>query len=112
MPFQRTPTGLVLLDGLDKIMQNITQIIGTPVGTYPWRATFGCRITRLRHMNNSNDLQQLARVDVADALARWEPRVKVTSVMAATRTDANRNILDLTVTYVVAGTPQTIKLDI
>jgi phage baseplate assembly protein W len=44
-------------------------------------------------------LQELARVYVADALKRWEPRVQVTSVQVARERDRGENVLAIRLRY-------------
>jgi uncharacterized protein len=108
-PFRIGPSGIQTAQGVEKVLMCVSQVIGTSTGKLPWRCKFGTRIPRLRHMNNSNGLQTLARVDIGDALRLWEPRVTLRRVAAAPRTDANRNLLDLTVDVAVDGKPQTVR---
>jgi phage baseplate assembly protein W len=49
-------------------------------GELPWRPRFGSLLYRLRHRPNDDVLKHIARVHVADAIKRWEPRVFVKSV--------------------------------
>ena len=111
-PFRIGASGIQTSSGVEKVLMCVAQTIGTPTAKLPWRCKFGTRIPRLRHMNNSNGLQTLARVDIGDALRLWEPRVRLSKVLAAPRSDANRNILDLTVSVTVDGKPQTVRQSI
>lgn len=54
-------------------------------GELPWRPEFGSVLYRLKQRNNDPTLQQLARVYIADALARWEPRVVLKSTLVTTQ---------------------------
>lgn len=62
------------------------QVLGTRAssefteGELPWRTEFGSLLYLLRHREIDETTQQLARVYSAEALARWEPRVRVTRV--------------------------------
>ena len=111
-PFRIGTTGPLSESGVPKVLKCVEQVIGTPTAKLPWRCLFGCRITRLRHMNNRNGLQQLARVDVANALALWEPRARLTGTAVAPRSNANRNILDVTVNVAISGKVAPVRLDV
>lgn len=66
----------------------IGQILGTmgssefTSGEILWRPQPGRSLSRLCHQKNDHVLQKLARTYAVDALKRWEPRVRVTSVQA------------------------------
>ena len=74
--------------GLDEVRACVDQILGTFCGDLtgkipgelPWEDDFGCRLELLRHRNNDQALQELARVWVTEALGKWEPRVRVSAV--------------------------------
>jgi len=83
-------------------MQCVAEIVGVSVGRLPWRSGLGCRITRLRHMNNRM-LANLARVDVADAIQRWEPRFRLHGVQVTSGSETSRNRIDLTITGEIGG---------
>lgn len=104
-PFRRAKTGFITISGPEKVLQSVEQVVGTPVGKLPWRASFGCRVPRLRHMNNRG-LQNLARVDVADALQRWEPRFRLHTVRAASVGKDARNVIDLEIRGEIGGAVQ------
>jgi phage baseplate assembly protein W len=76
-------------------------------GELPWRTEFGSLLHLLRHQKNDAVLQELARVHVADALKRWEPRVQLTSVQVTAERDPGENVLALRIRYNVisANTP-------
>lgn len=73
-------------NGAKLVASSVGQILGTRCaseftsGELPWRDEFGSLLYLLRHRNNDATTRELARVYVADALARWEPRVRVTGV--------------------------------
>ena len=83
----------------------VGQILGTMAssdftqGELPWRTEFGSLIHLLRHQKNDAVLQELARVHVADALKRWEPRVQLTSVQVSRERDRGENVLALRIRY-------------
>lgn len=108
-PFRCAPGGLVTVTGPEKVLQSVQAVIGTPLGFIPWRCAFGTRIGRLRHRNRSNGLQQLARIDAADALNRWVPRFRLRGVAATPATEGTENRLDLTIGGEVVGRPGKIE---
>jgi len=83
----------------------VGQILGTMAasdftqGELPWRTEFGSLLHLLRHQKNDAVLQELARVHVADALKRWEPRVQLTSVQVTRERDRGENVLALRIRY-------------
>ncbi len=66
----------------------VGQVLGTRCsseyaqGELPWFTEFGSLLYRLRHQKNDLALQELARIYVVEALARWEPRIRVKAVQA------------------------------
>jgi phage baseplate assembly protein W len=108
-PFRRDKTGFVTVSGRAKVLQGVEQVIGTSVGKLPWRCKFGCRVPRLRHMNNNQQLKNLARVDISDALQAWEPRCRVKSVVVGNSTKDARNQINITVSVEIAGKTDSVK---
>lgn len=66
--------------GIEEILSNVGEVLGTAPGTLPWLPEFGCEIHRLRHRANTPALRELARLYVEKALTKWEPRAQVTKV--------------------------------
>lgn len=72
--------------GVRLVKAALGQILGTRAasefteGELPWRDEFGSLLHLLRHRNNDETTRELARVYVAGAVARWEPRVRITGV--------------------------------
>lgn len=86
-PFQRDQKGdFANSGGLTLIKSSIRQILGVrgaderTQGELPWRTEFGSVLHRLRHSNNDEALEDIAQVFVADAIARFEPRVSLLDV--------------------------------
>ena len=83
----------------------VGQILGTMAssdftqGELPWRTEFGSLLHLLRHQKNDAVLQELARVHVADALKRWDPRVQLTSVQVTRERDRGENVLAIRLRY-------------
>ena len=93
-------------DGGEALVRSaVGQILGTMAasdftqGELPWRTEFGSLLHLLRHQKNDVVLQELARVHVADALKRWEPRVHLTSVQVTRERDRGENVLALRIRY-------------
>jgi uncharacterized protein len=49
-------------------------------GELPWRTNFGAGLALLRHQRNDAALQELARVYIRTALARWVPGAELVSL--------------------------------
>lgn len=86
-PFQRDlKNDFANTGGVALVKSAIGQILGTrassdfTIGEMPWRTEFGSIVYLLRHQPNTDVLQELARVYVADALRLWEPRVALRRV--------------------------------
>jgi phage baseplate assembly protein W len=71
-----------LLGGPAKIESAIEIILRTSPGRRVMRPTFGCRIHELAFAPASSETLGLAERYVAEALALWEPRVRVEQVKA------------------------------
>ena len=77
-PYGFTPAGAVAASTeLPRIRQSIRQILGTRPGERAMRPDFGCGLHSLVFEPNTAVYQALARRRILDALARWEPRIKV-----------------------------------
>lgn len=65
------------LDGMDHIIQSMTDIVATPVGSLPCRREYGSLVPDLidQPMSPPNILRIFAAA--ALALSRWEDRVRV-----------------------------------
>ena len=86
----------------------VGQVLGTACdsehasGELPWRTEFGSKLYLLRQRLNSNALVEQARRFVADAIRRWEPRVRITQVhisRGSAPTGGVLNVLSIRVKY-------------
>lgn len=68
------------LSGVAHIAQSIRIILTTPIGTRTMRREFGSEIPRLLDGPINARTRALIQAATAGAIARWEPRVKVTRV--------------------------------
>jgi uncharacterized protein len=95
------------LSGVDHLRQSIRDILCTPIGTRVMRRDYGSRLYQLvdAPMNRSTLLELYAAT--AEAISRWEPRFRVTSVVAA-EAAPGQVTLDVTGDYLPDGTTVTI----
>lgn len=96
------------LSGVDHLRQSLRDILATPIGTRVMRRDYGSRLHELidAPMNNATLVELYAAT--AEALARWEPRFRLTRVRVASAAPG-RVTLDLQGDYLPAG--QSISLD-
>lgn len=104
-PFQRDKKGDFANDGgLNLVRACVAQVLsvqadsgdGIVQGEMPWRPEFGSKLYLLKH-KRGRVLHAFADVYVKEALARWEPRVVVTSVSASF--DNTARTLTITLIY-------------
>jgi len=97
-----------LLSGIDHLRQSLLDILTTPIGTRVMRRDYGSRLYELvdAPMNSSTLVDLYAAT--AEAVARWEPRFRLTRVRVASATPGAVS-LNLQGVYVPTG--QTIQLD-
>lgn len=68
------------IDGAAHLAQSIRDILTTPIGSRVLRRTYGSRLLRLlgRPLNGPTIVDLVAAT--AEALAQWEPRIRLTRV--------------------------------
>lgn len=88
--------------GLDHLRQSIRDILTTPIGSRVMRRDYGSRLFQLLDapMNRATLVQIYAAT--IEALARWEPRIRVERVVAASA-QPGRVSLDIHGVYVPEG---------
>lgn len=96
------------LDGLDHLRQSVRDILTTPVGSRVLRRDYGSQLPRLvdRPLNRSTVFDVIAAS--ADALQRWEPRLRVTRV-SPSMPSPGALLLDITGIYLPDGRVVTIQ---
>ena len=96
------------LGGIDHLRQSIRDILTTPIGSRVMRRDYGSRLFELidAPMNRSTLLNIYAAT--AEALATWEPRFKLQSVVASSASPGVV-VLDMTGEYLPDG--QVVTLD-
>ena len=128
-PFRRDQKADFAAAGGEALIKSaVGQVLGTvgasdfTQGELPFRTEFGSLLHLLRHQKNDRVLQELARVYVVDALKRWEPRVRITSVEVTREQLDGENVLAIRVRYdviaanapgnnvILAGVEQTVRV--
>lgn len=93
------------------IKSAVGQILGTMSsapgmqGEIPWRPEFGSQLYRMRMSLNDVELQAIGRRFVAEALTRWEPRIRIkrTHFTQHSVLPEINNVLAITVFYDIVG---------
>jgi phage baseplate assembly protein W len=95
--------------GVDLVRSRVRTIIGTKAGVggrpgeFPWRPDFGSRLTLLRHQSNTAILGRMGQQYVLEALAKWEPCVRVAFATVLT-TPSDPRALSLRIVYDIVAT--------
>jgi phage baseplate assembly protein W len=106
-PFRRTARGdFATAEGEELVRSDFGQLLGTELGEVPWRTTLGTRISRLRHMANTQSLGELARVQIDEAARRYERRVQLLDVVADPVHVGEENRVQLRIRYRIGGTQE------
>lgn len=90
------------LSGLDHLRQSIRDILTTRIGTRVMRRDYGSRLPDLVDSPVTPRLAMELYSATAQALARWEPRFKLTRVRIA-KAEAGQVVLDLEGIYLPDG---------
>jgi phage baseplate assembly protein W len=90
------------LAGIDHLRQSIRDILPTRIGTRVMRRDYGSRLPALVDNPMTPRLAMDLYSATADALARWEPRFKLTRVRIASAT-VGQVVLDLEGVYLPDG---------
>ncbi len=108
-PFRRTEHQDFASDsGAAEVMSCVGQLLGTPIGSLPWRVDFGCGLEQLRHKARTGELLAFAHKLIDEALKRWEPRAQVADVSIDPK--AAENALGLIITVRVGTQVKTLTL--
>lgn len=92
------------LSGIEHLRQSVRDILTTPLGSRVMRRDYGSRLFALidAPMNRATLMQIYAAT--IEALARWEPRLRVERVTASSAAPG-RVLLDIRGLYVPEGRP-------
>ncbi|MGO2705750.1 MAG: GPW/gp25 family protein [Pseudomonas helleri] len=72
-------TGLPIA-GIDHLRQSIEDILTTPLGSRRMRPDYGSKIRGFVDMPVTEGWKSAVQAEVARALGRWEPRIKLSQV--------------------------------
>ncbi|GAB7529396.1 GPW/gp25 family protein [Pseudomonas sp. 3A(2025)] len=90
-------TGLSL-SGIEHLRQSIEDILTTPIGSRRMRPEYGSKIRRFVDLPVNDGWKSAVQAEVARALGRWEPRLKLERVRVTAVLDG-RITLQLTGQY-------------
>ena len=96
------------LSGIDHLKQSISDILRTPIGSRIERRSYGSRLFELVDAPMNRSTLAAIYAATADAIRKWEPRFKLTNVVAASAAPGAVT-LDLTGEYLPDG--KTVTLD-
>lgn len=68
------------LSGLDHLKQSIEDILTTPVGSRRMRPEYGSHLRRFVDLPVNEGWKSAVQAEVARALGRWEPRIRLERV--------------------------------
>lgn len=92
------------LSGRAHIAQSIRDILTTPIGTRVARRSYGSRLHSLIDEAITKDLALDFYAAAADAIHRWEPRVRV-DLVKMIDAQPGRAVIDVQVTELDSGEP-------
>lgn len=72
--------GVVLVDGPEKLRQNITHLLLTDVGERVMRRAYGGNLRALVHDPDNDALRAVVQHQLGHAFVRWEPRAQLQQV--------------------------------
>lgn len=103
MTFQSNPlTGdLIALKNENAIARSVKNIVLTVPGEKPFDPRFGSRITDLLFENVDDITAINIETEIRNSIERYEPRVRLTSVIVRSNIDGNS--FDVTITYDIIG---------
>ena len=69
------------ISGLDHLRQSIEDILTTPLGSRRMRPEYGSKLRRYVDMPVNDGWKSAVQAEVARALGRWEPRLRLERVV-------------------------------
>lgn len=92
------------ITGLDHLRQSISDILFTPLGSRIQRRTYGSLVPELLDQPDNDTTRVRLYSAVVGAIAKWEPRLKVTRVQLQTGPAPGQGSIVLTGRYMGATT--------
>lgn len=113
-PFIRSNADFYNDGSFEHLDSMISQVLGVMGGNdyiegeLPWRNDFGSQLHLLRHKNNTDVVQELARIYIIEALSKWLPQIIVEDIIMNKKTDykGDENILEIRIGYSLNGSVQ------
>ncbi len=105
MPGMSNQTGRAL-EGIDHVRQSVRDILTTPIGTRVMRREYGSRLFELLDAPLTPGTLTEIYAAAAEALARWEPRLRVERIRATPAqggTSRHHVLIDLYGVYLPDG---------
>lgn len=103
-PFVRTEHQDFASDsGVRLVLSCVEQVLGTPVGTFPWEPAFGSNLFMLRHRSQDPTFLSLAKIYTDDAIRQWEPRAQVVDVEIEQSNTTQANFVSIVVWVKIGG---------
>jgi phage baseplate assembly protein W len=68
------------ISGIEHLRQSIPDILGTPLGSRRQRMDYGSKLRRFVDLPVNEGWKSAVQAEVARALGRWEPRLKLDQV--------------------------------
>ena len=96
------------LSGQEHLRQSVADILRTPIGTRLMRRDYGSRLFDLIDAPVNNVWKSECYAAVAEALDRWEPRLKLDKVRVVS-VSSGKVTLDLEGEYLPDGKPVTLE---
>ena len=87
---------LELVSGTEVVRQSIETILDTDPGERIMQPLFGCGLRRYLMAPNTAATRTAIRQDITEALALWEPRIRVTDVSVTPGEDPTLVWIDIT----------------
>lgn len=80
------------MTGVAHVRQSITDILTTPVGSRVMRPAYGSHLPRMVDLPVSKGWISAVQAEVARAIGRWEPRLKLQRVTVVSVIDGQVNL--------------------
>jgi phage baseplate assembly protein W len=84
------------LSGIAHLRQSIADILSTPIGTRVMRRDYGSMLFELIDQPDNGTTQVRIFAATAEALLKWEPRLKLTHIKAQRANTPGRLVITLT----------------
>src|SRR5438105_3900095 len=98
-------------EGELNVRESICIILRTRPGERLMRPDFGCGIDRYLFEPNNTSTLRLIQEEVKQALARWEPRIRLNDVRVGTN-PADARAVDITILYTLIATQRLERLSL